>query len=136
MPSSRVSPALQELTEENILEAFRDSIAVTDLLESVSVTEFIALLEAYSGLPLYVPNGAASKVAKIISAESLSRLASRYGGDLIPVPKFDTLTRWLRDREICSNTEAISIRERARRYGITPRRVSQIIKGSKHNKSS
>jgi Mor family transcriptional regulator len=135
MPSARIKTALQELTEENIIEAFRNSITVTDLLKYVSVTEFIALLEAYGGFPLYVPNGTASKVAKIISSESLSRLASQYGGDFIPVPKFDTLTRWLRDREICSNTENISVREMARRYGLTPRRVNQIIKHNKGNGS-
>lgn len=66
-------------------------------------------------------------VAEIIGAKSLLKLAQEYGGTMIYIPKFDSLTRMIRDKKIKQDFNGGNYKELALRYNLCESSIRNIV---------
>lgn len=83
-------------------------------------------------------------LADLIGVDNTILLAGKMGGANIYIPKIDTLFRGVRDKKICDEFNGKNYPQLAKKYGVTERRVRNIVKEymkkgipfQKRNKSS
>lgn len=68
---------------------------------------------------------------EIIGEKSARELCSYFGGEMVYVPKIESIQAAERIEQIRAEASQFSTRELARKYGLTDTRVRQIIKGKK-----
>lgn len=66
-------------------------------------------------------------IAEIIGAKSLLKLAQEYGGTMIYIPKFDSLTRIIRDKKIKQDFNGGNYKELALRYNLCESSIRNIV---------
>lgn len=66
-------------------------------------------------------------VAEVIGAKSLLKLAQEYGGTMIYIPKFDSLTRIIRDKKIKQEFNGGNYKELALKYNLCESSIRNII---------
>lgn len=77
--------------------------------------------------------GEVREIAKLIGLEPTLKLANEYSGETIYIPKYDAITRAVRDRAIRAESTGTNQRELAKRFNLTSRVIRQIIKENKSN---
>ena len=104
---------------------------VGELAELLGVDKALALVEAYGGVQLYVPQTmtADHRLVKMIGPEAAGKLSDRYGGELIrSIPRCAAYVRSARDQEIRTRyTGGESAMALARAYAVTERQIWRIV---------
>jgi isopropylmalate/homocitrate/citramalate synthase len=67
-------------------------------------------------------------LADLIGIDNTLILAGKLGGSNIYIPKINTLYRGVRDKKICDEFNGKNYASLAKKYGVTERRVRNIIK--------
>lgn len=67
-------------------------------------------------------------IAELIGVENLIRLAQYANGNMLYVPKVDNLLAAARNRCICAEYDGYNVQDICKRYDLTPRQVSNILK--------
>lgn len=68
-----------------------------------------------------------SDIAECIGIDAFKKLVYLCGGSMLYVPKCDSLVKALRDRNIQNEFNGENYRLLARKYGLTERRVRDIL---------
>lgn len=66
-------------------------------------------------------------VAETVGAKNLLKLAQEYGGTMIYIPKFDSLTRIIRDKKIKQEFNGGNYKELALKYNLCESSIRNII---------
>lgn len=74
-----------------------------------------------------LPDGICKSIAEEIGADNLLKLAVLVGGTTFYMPQAESILRPLRDQKIREEYNGYNDVELARKYGVTPRKVKQII---------
>lgn len=103
---------------------------VRELVGVIGLPETVRLLEARGGRPIYIPSDPenSSVLRQMITRESIRRLALRWPGETIDLPKGDKVAKQLRDQYIVEARRRgwKSGRELAAETGVTYRWVKMI----------
>ncbi|GMQ61184.1 MULTISPECIES: Mor transcription activator family protein [Vallitalea] len=67
------------------------------------------------------------ELAEIIGLDNLLELCKIYGGDSIYVNKLDELLKVVRDRKIKKEYNRYNLKEVAKKYNLTTKRIKQIV---------
>lgn len=67
-------------------------------------------------------------LADLIGIDNTLILAGKLGGSNIYIPKINTLYRGVRDKKICDEFNGKNYAALAKKYGVTERRVRNIVK--------
>lgn len=106
------------MTKEHLAEGLS-----AELLELLGHDGFMAFVEAYGGLRVYIANNTeTSKLAENLPANVLTTLANRFRGDVIRVP----LAKHYRARHY--RLAGMSDRDIARKLGMTESGVEKLFK--------
>lgn len=70
-----------------------------------------------------------STIAELIGVDNTLLLVSKMGGEHLYLPRLSTLRRQVRDKNIQNEYTGYNIRQLARKYRISVRRVQQLVKG-------
>lgn len=68
-------------------------------------------------------------IAKLIGLNPTLKLAARYSGEALYIPKYDAITRAVRDRAIKVEFTGTNHKELARKFNLTSRIIRKIING-------
>ena len=68
-------------------------------------------------------------IAKLIGLNPTLKLAARYSGEALYIPKYDAITRAVRDRAIKAESTGANHKELARKFNLTSRIIRKIING-------
>ncbi|MGC5328930.1 Mor transcription activator family protein [Brevibacillus sp. SYSU BS000544] len=71
-------------------------------------------------------------IANLIGIESTVKLIRKFGGDMLYLPKEDTLFRSIRDKRIKSEFNGSNYRELAQKYNISVSWVREILADTPH----
>ena len=108
-----------------------------DLLEPL-LREFVGLIglaltmlivEKWGGLPIYIAADPTpdTDLAQLVGLEAAQVLGRRYPGSRLPIPKAGLALRAIRDQRICTEHAHKSIRQLVLAYGLSERRVCEIL---------
>jgi Mor family transcriptional regulator len=106
-------------------------VLLRDFVHLIGITATMRLVEEYGGTRIYIPKRDITEdheLAHIIGLAHLRTLARVYGGEKhFELPKASHALAAIRRREIIASYGPKSLRQLAREYRLTERRVSQII---------
>lgn len=74
-----------------------------------------------------LPDGICKRIAEEIGADNLLKLAVLVGGSTFYMPQAESILRPLRNQKIKEEYNGYNSEELGRRYGVTPRKVQQIV---------
>lgn len=74
----------------------------------------------------HIPDGY-QELAKLIGIKSFLMLCKRYGGAPVYFPKFDTLSRPVRDEVICEEYNGQNHFELAHKYGLSQAQIRKVV---------
>ncbi len=97
----------------------------------------LLLLKHYGGGHLHIPKtiSPGHHLAEVLGLEDSRRFCEIYGGEFFHVPRADEALRATRNAAIHEMRAAgASLFELARRFGLTERHISNILKSSNRNK--
>lgn len=75
-----------------------------------------------------LPDGICKSIAEEIGADNLLKLAVLVGGSTFYMPQAESILRPLRDQKIKEEYNGYNDAELARKYGVTPRHVREIVR--------
>lgn len=113
------------------LDTARLSCFQRDLIDLIGVDDAISLMGSFGGRTVYVPRKSKpqDKLSKAISRAAAVRLARRYGGNTVCVPKVDAIKRQIRNHRIRRlNAEGKSNAELSELFSLTTRCIQNICK--------
>jgi len=76
-------------------------------------------------------SGEVREIAKLIGLAPTLKLANEYGGETLYFPKYDAITRTVRDRAIRDGFTGTNYKELAKKFNLTQKRIRDIVKGAK-----
>ena len=103
--------------------------ALRDLLKLVSMRGLLALIEAFGGRRVFVPQAPkpTSPLAGVLSRKDFSALCAQYGGDIFVMPRGTALKCWIRTQKVIALRAAgVSVRNVALELEMTERNVWRI----------
>lgn len=74
--------------------------------------------------------GEIREIAKLIGLNSAMKLARIYGGDFVYIPKYESITRPVRDRAILAEYNGQNLKELAIKFNLSIRYVRTIIENT------
>lgn len=74
-----------------------------------------------------LPDGVCKSIAEEIGTDNLLKLAVLVGGSTFYMPQAESILRPLRNQKIKEEYNGYNSVELARKYGVTPRQVKQIV---------
>lgn len=102
--------------------------SVHEIVRVIGMSAALALIERFGGTAVYVPHPSRvrpeSPLAQAIGMEAACRLAAEWPGSEITIPL--ALQRLRRERNRAIRAEKMTVREIARKYGLTMRTVERI----------
>jgi hypothetical protein len=127
-PRKRRAAAEITIVADDLPESLRD------LAELIGIEAVVALCSTFGGTGLHVPAkparaGALTRALGLLPATLLCR---RHGGEKLYVPMLDRALRRYRHRAIREAYDLgdISVKQLARRFGLSDRQVNSILKGT------
>jgi Mor family transcriptional regulator len=103
---------------------------IEEIVRVIGLPAALELLERFGGTSIYLPHPSRVKpdsaLAQAIGMEAACRLASAWPQCEIGVPRGLEYARRERDRAIRSEPPTMTLRDLARKYGLTERRIQQI----------
>lgn len=98
------------------------------LAEVIGVDGTLALVECFGGLEYYVPRHASEthELARILGQERFARLAGRFGGERIAIPR-DPVAGSSKGEIMTLGEQGLGDRAIARQVGVTQRYVRRVL---------
>lgn len=75
-----------------------------------------------------LPDGVCKSIAEEIGTDNLLKLAVLVGGSTFYMPQAESILRPLRNQKIKDEYNGYNDAELARKYGVTPRHVREIVR--------
>ena len=75
-----------------------------------------------------LPDGVCKSIAEEIGTDNLLKLAALVGGSTFYMPQAESILRPLRNQKIKEEYNGYNDAELARKYGVTPRHVREIVR--------
>jgi Mor family transcriptional regulator len=104
---------------------------IEELITLVGEEAFIKLAGVFGGEKYYVgaTEAAVRKLTIVMGSEPAKKMIDAYSGGWIDVPKYTAAAIILRDKQIIQDCDAgLSIRQLARKYELTARHISNVLK--------
>lgn len=101
-----------------------------ELKDVVGPGAALAICAKWGGRALYIPAKASADhpLVILLGPEAADRLCNAMAGDRLAVPKTDAVLRQIRARKISAlRGQGASIAVLAKKFGLTPRRILQIL---------
>ena len=98
------------------------------LIDLVGYKTAVKLANLYGGSELYVPQGENCLLREQVGAEAFSVLRQEYGGTYLWIPQGYRQLIAARNQRIAEQSATCSVRELAKLFSLTQRRIQQILK--------
>lgn len=75
--------------------------------------------------------GEIREIAKLVGLKPALKIATEYSGETVYIPKYDAITRAVRDRAIRAEFDGGNWKALARKFNLTTRLIRQIVQDSR-----
>lgn len=101
---------------------------LTDMVAAIGLADTMKVVAKWGGTRLWIPDTAApdSPLVRYLGQAVADKLCRAFGGNRPDIPKGLRVLNVLRDDDIRTNPEGLSVPQLAQRYGLTERRVYHI----------
>ena len=106
----------------------RQQEIMDNLIDLVGYDTAFKLSYLYGGSELYVPQGENCLLREQIGAEAFAILQQEYGGTYLWIPQGYRQLIAARNQRIVEQSATCSVRELAKLFSLTQRRIQQILK--------
>lgn len=114
---------LADANLDDIISALPASVVA--LMQAISPQGALRLVDKFGGTPVFVPGlpNADSRLNGCLSGEDFANLCRHYGGYTLWLPRCGKALRLLRDRQLASDSQRMTLPELALKYRMTVRGV-------------
>ena len=101
---------------------------LTDMVEAIGLPDTMRVVQRWGGTRLWVPQVPVpgTPLVQYLGDAQAAKLCAAFGGNRPDVPKAMRLLNLLRDDDIRSNPDGLSVPALAQRYSLNERRIYQI----------
>lgn len=99
---------------------------LTDMVAAIGLPDTMRVVQRWGGTRLWIPQQPSMALVEHLGPAQAAKLCAAFGGNRPDIPKALRLLNLLRDDDIRSNPDGLSVPELAQRYGLIERRIYQI----------